>query len=610
MIRTARALGWWLAAVLIASLPVAGQVKVGDDVALNLSGNLGFGYSGSYGDLSSAHGISGVGNADLTGSYYSPQFLSFHLSPYLNESRESSNFDSVSSTSGFRASANIFSGSHFPGWVNYSRTYDSSSTLAVPGLGGLVTHGNSDSFGVGWSEIVPRFPSLSIGYQQGGGDFETFGSTAHSLSGSRALNAATAYRISGFNLTGNYHYGTSSTELPTSLFGNLPLSSDSTNDSYSVGVSHGLPLHGTAQAHFNSTWYDFTSQAGNNSGSIDSLDSSISLSPASKLSLDGNLLYTDNLVGTLFQSVLGVGGIVVTSIPGHSSDSLGVSGDAIYSLTREMRIIGRVDHRQQAFAGNTYDSDSVGGVFSYFHALWGGRLTFVQSVSRNTLSVRNESQVGLSSSSSYSRSLHAWNVSGSFIYNRNQATALVLYTTDSYAYSGTVGRPLKRRLYWNVNAGGSKSSVSGLQGSDISTQNYATSLSMQRIGFSASYSRSTGNAIQTSTGLTPPPVPLPVLPSLLVLFGGESYSFGAGGSPVRGLSFTATFVKTKSNANDGTLNSRNNAELGNFYTQYRFRKVNFNAGYTRILQGFSLAQVREQTVNSYYFGISRWFNFF
>lgn len=609
MIRRSQASGWWLAAFLIVGLPVAGQVKVGDDVALNLSGNLGFGYSGSYGDLSSAHGISGVGNADLTGSYYSPQFLSFHLSPYLNESRESSNFDSVSSTSGFRASANIFSGSHFPGWVNYSRTYDSSSTLAVPGLGGLVTHGNSDSFGVGWSEIVPRFPSLSIGYQQGGGDFETFGAAAHSLSGSRALNASTAYRICGFNLTGNYHYGTSSTELPTSLFGNLPLSSDSTNDSYSVGVSHSLPLHGTAQAHFNSTWYDFTSQASNNSGSIDSLDSSLSLSPTSKLSLDGNLLYTDNLVGTLFQSVLGVGGIVVTSIPGHSSDSLGVSGDAIYSLTREMRIIGRVEHRQQTFAGNIYDSDSMGGVFSYFRALLGGRLTFVQSVSRNTLSVRNESQVGLSSSASYSRSLHAWNVGGSFIFNRNHATALVLYTTDSYAYSGTVGRPLKR-LYWNLNAGGSKSSVSGVQGSDISTQNYATSLSMQRIGFSASYSRSTGNAIQTSSGLAPPPVPLPVLPSLLVLFGGESYSFGAGGSPVRGLSFTATFVKTKSNANDGTVNSRNDAELGNFYTQYRFRKVNFNAGYTRILQGFSLAQVREQTVNSYYFGISRWFNFF
>lgn len=79
---------------------------------------------------------------------------------------------------------------------------------------------------------------------------------------------------------------------------------------------------------------------------------------------------------------------------------------------------------------------------------------------------------------------------------------------------------------------------------------------------------------------------------------------------MRGLSFTATFVKTKSNANDGTVNSRNDAELGNFYSQYRFRKVNFNAGYTRILQGFSLAQVREQAVNSYYFGISRWFNFF
>jgi hypothetical protein len=609
MVRGSRASALWLAAVLVAGLAGRAQVKVGDDVSLNLSGNLGFGYSGNYGDLPSSHGISAGGSGDFSGSYYSPQFLSFHLSPYLNQSRESSNFDSISTTSGFRGSTNIFSGSHFPGWVNYSRTYDGSSNYSVPGLANYVTHGNSDSLGVGWSEIIPHFPSLSVGYQQGSGDFESYGSTAHSLTHSRALNTSAAYRVDGFNLNAAYHYGTNTSQLPTSFLDNLPLTSDSSNSSYSFAASHALPFHGVAQGHYSSTWYDFTSQTARDSGTIDTLDGSASLTPTSKLTVDSNILYTDNLVGTLFQSVLGAGGTIQTGTPGWSSNSLGVSGDAVYSLTRDMRIIGRVDHRQQVLAGNTFDSNSFGGVFSYFRMLFGGRLTFVQAVSRNTLPVENQSNLGLSTSASYARSLGAWNASGSFIFNQNQATALVTYSANSYSYSGSVGRSI-RKVYWNLNASGSKSNIGGVQGSDVTSQTYATALSMQKVGLSASYSRSSGNAILTPTGLTPSPVPLPVLPSAFVLYGGESYSFGAGGSPLRGLTFTGTFVRTVSSTNDSGINSRNNADLANFYMQYRFRRVNFNSGFTRVLQGFSLAQTRQQTVNSYYFGISRWFNFF
>jgi hypothetical protein len=598
-----------LVAILMAGLPCAAQVKVGDETSLNLSGNLGFGYSATYGDVLSSHGISAVGNADLSGSYYSPQFLSFHLSPYMNQSRETSNFDSVSTTSGFRANVNIFSGGHFPGWVNYNRTYDGTSNYSIPGLANYVTHGNSDSFGIGWSETIPRFPTLSASYQQGAADFQAYGSAAHSLNHSRALNTSAAYRVDGFNLGGNYHYGTNDQQLPPSVLNTLALTSDSTNSSYSFGVTHALPFHGSAQGHFNSTSYDFSSRAAHNSGTIDTLDTSASLAPTNRLTLDTNFLYNDNLVGTLFQSVLTAGGIVQTSTRGWTSNSLGISGDAVYSLTREMRVIGRIDHRQQVLVGNTFSSDSLGGVFSYFHMLWGGRFTFVQSASRNTLPVGDQSNLGLGTSASYAHSLQAWNLSGSFIFNQNQATALVNYSANSYSYSGSVGRPI-RKFYWSLNAGGSKSNIGGVQGSDTTTQTYATALSLRRVGLSASYSRSSGNAIQTPGGLTPSPVPLPVLPSTFVLYGGESYSFGAGGSPIRGLTFSGTFVRTRSNTSDSRVNSRMNADLANFFMQYRFRKLNFNSGYTRVLQGFSLTQTSQQTLNSYYFGISRWFNFF
>jgi len=190
MVKRSRASAWWLAAILLAGLQAVAQVRVGDETSLSLSGNLGAGYSATYGDVLSTHGISAVGNADLSGSYYSPQFLSFHLSPYLNQSRETSNFDSVSTTSGFRANASIFSGGHFPGWINYSRTYDGSSNYSLPGLANYVTHGNSDSLGVGWSEIIPHYPALSASYQQGSGDFQAYGAAAHSLTQSRAFNSS------------------------------------------------------------------------------------------------------------------------------------------------------------------------------------------------------------------------------------------------------------------------------------------------------------------------------------------------------------------------------------------------------------------------------------
>ena len=598
-----------MTAILLAGLPLVAQVQVGDNVSLNLSGNVGFGYSGSYGDTLSSHGMAGNGDADLSGSYYSPQFLSFHVSPYLNQSRETSNFDSTSSTTGFRANANIFSGSHFPGYITYNRTYNSSSTYSVPGVGDYLNHGNSNSFGIGWSEIIPDFPSLSVGYQQGGSNFETYGASGESQTHNRTFNISSAYRIDGFGLNANYHHGTTEAQLPSLFFDGLPQTSESGNSSYSFGVTHALPLRGTAQAHYDSTYYDYTSSSGRNSGGIDTLNGSASLAPTDKLSLDGNLLYTDNLVGTLYQAVLAAGGNIQNSTPGWSSNSLTLSGDAVYSLTRQMRVIGRVTHRQQSLGDQTFESDSYGGVFSYFRMLLGGKFSFVQTVSRNTLSIRQESDLGLSTSASYSHSLGTWNLGGSLIYNQNQATALVTYQTTSYSYSGSVGRPI-RKWYWSLNASGSKSSVGNSQGSDITSRNYATALSMRKIGLSASYSKSSGNAIQTPTGLTPSPLPLPVLPTAFVLYGGRSYSFGAGGSPIRGLTFTGTFVKTASSTSDASANSTNNAQLANFYMNYRLRKINLHAGYTRVFQGFSLAGTREQTVNSYYFGISRWFNFF
>jgi len=141
------------------------QVTLGENLNMNLNGSLSFGYTADYGNLNTSdHGITAGGTADLSGSYYSPNFLSFHIQPFYNQSRVNSNFQSISDSSGVTASAGIFSGSHFPGSVSYSKTYNSEGNFALPGVANYTTHGNGDVFSAGWAStfpIAPRFRSVS-----------------------------------------------------------------------------------------------------------------------------------------------------------------------------------------------------------------------------------------------------------------------------------------------------------------------------------------------------------------------------------------------------------------------------------------------------------------
>jgi hypothetical protein len=47
-----------------------------------------------------------------------------------------------------------------------------------------------------------------------------------------------------------------------------------------------------------------------------------------------------------------------------------------------------------------------------------------------------------------------------------------------------------------------------------------------------------------------------------------------------------------------------------FLLMYQLRKLNFQAGYSRVVQGFTVAGTPPTMIGSLYVGISRWFNFF
>jgi len=159
---------------------------------------------------------------------------------------------------------------------------------------------------------------------------------------------------------------------------------------------------------------------------------------------------------------------------------------------------------------------------------------------------------------------------------------------------------------------GSRTALTQVSGTESRSQSYSTGLTFGNwASMTGSYSISNGNAIQTGAGLVPTPVPTPILPSsLVILYGGKSYSFGLGASPIRRLTFGASYSKSSSDTGGDTPASFNKNEQYNAYFQYQFRKVYLTGGYAKLSQSFSASTVPPANVSSFFIGVSRWFNFF
>jgi hypothetical protein len=210
----------------------------------------------------------------------------------------------------------------------------------------------------------------------------------------------------------------------------------------------------------------------------------------------------------------------------------------------------------------------------------------------------------------YARSLKKWSASGMIRYAENMQTALIGYTTTGYGYSGTLSRQFAQKSHWSASASGSRNTLNNNSGSGTFAQTYSTSLSVKWIGVSGSYSRSNGNSILTSSGLQPVNVLLPVLaPSSVILYGGHAYSAGIGINPIRGLTISGSYSEAFTDTQGNSAETNNRARQLNGYMQYLFRKVYFTGGFTKMTQSFSSNGNTPAMVGTFYFGISRWFNF-
>lgn len=600
----------WLVKILplVVALPLGAQVHLGD-TSMSVNGIVSSGYSADFGNqTSSDHNWNVGGTANFSGAYHNPNFLSYNGSVYLNQSRANSDYQSISKTSGITLSTNIFNGSQFPGAISYSKSFNSEGNYSLPGSPNFVTHGNNDTLNISWSESLSGLPTLTANFLMGSGSYTVYGANDEGGNRFHSLNLHSSYNIDRFNMGAFYTIGNSHAEIPAVLVSGTSVDTTTDNHGYGFNVGHQLPLHGSFALSANRSSWNSDYLGTTSNGTVDLVNSMAAIHPNNRLSFSLNANFSDNLSGQINESIIAAGG-TATLNSSESSNSLDLLAVASYTPAPNVQTSAQIERRTQSYLGETYGVTSYGGGASYAHTLFDGSFNASFYATGNTDDKTGEDTVSFTSTENYSNNIGGWHVNGMFGYSQNVQTLLVTYMNSLYNFSGNVRR--KWGLFsLNLGAGGSRTGLTSESGAVNSSQTYHAGFGYGSfITATGNYSRTNGQALATGAGLvtvTSTPVPS----NLATLYGGESKSASVSSAPIKGMLLTTTWARSNSNTStNSTGASSQNNELTS-YIQYQLRKLYINSGYSRLTQDFGNASASSQTLSSYYFGISRWFNFF
>jgi len=605
---------WWLAGVLLLAMPCAAQIQIGDALKVNLNGDAGFNYTGTINDAGSGHSVGFTGDAHLNGSYYNPNFLNFMIDPYYDRTQSNSVFGTVTNTSGVNANMNLFSGSHFPGSITYSRGMNNSGEFGVPGSSiGLATNGDNQGFAISWSALLDGLPTLTATYSIGDGSSSIYGSQQESTQSDHDLSLRSTYKIDGFRLNGGYTHRNVDGTFSELLEGiPQPVESTTATNNYEVDAQHSFPMSGSFTTSFSRTSYDYSSQGANSSGNGDSLTANLAFHPMTKLGLAFSGNYNDSLLGSLPQAIITNGNSSAVVDLGTFRAFL-VSADASYQLLPTLNVHATVNHQQQEFLGHDYGATQFGGNVNYsLQKRFLGSLSFSLGLV-DSANQQGNTALGGVGNLNFDRRVLGWDISSNFSYSQNVQTLILVYTTSSFAYVTNARRRLGNRTYFTAGYSGSHSGISVNSSSMSSAQRVSASLGYHAYAVNGFYSTSKGTAAFTTNGLVaiPPGLPPSVFdPNALTTFDSTAYGFNASASPLRRLSVSLGYASSKGTTVDPLLSAFTRNDLINGLMQYKLRKLYLNAGYTRLRQSLGTPGSAPVVVTSYYFGISRWFNFF
>ncbi len=598
-----------LTPLLLVGINAAGQVSVGEDVQMTLNGNLGIGYSGEFGNSGlSGHGLFGTGMGLLSGSYYNPNFLSFNVRPFYNRNQDNGSFTSVLSETGVDASTAIFSGSHFPGSVSFSKAFARGSQYGLPGSANLTSDSTTQNFSATWSELLPNLPSLTATFSDNNNSSTILGEKGTSDLSSKIFSLLSNYKVKGFQLSGfinrqNYHV-----DLP-SFLSTSNSQSDSAATSYGLTANHSLPLSGIFTLGYNRTNYRSETGDYRTNGATDTADSSISLKPVERLTVSGQVRYTGNLIGALRQSYI-AGNTPVLLESDAGSHGVSLSTYETYQLGHGFSVMGYANRQMQTFAGTTYDYSQFGGTLTYSYARpLLGLLYFSFGMVNNGTNTGGNS-LGFVGNVNLRKRIGKWEYSADTSYSQNVQTIIANYTTSSLSYGGSIRRRFGTSMFWTATYRGIQSAVTQLQGTGNRADSAVTTFTRGRYELSGTFSRSHGTALLSSSGvLTPTPI-TPILTPDQIVYSGQVYGAGGSVAPVRRMLINFNWYRVRSDTVTSSLFSQNNSERYYGQMQYNVRKLSFRAGYWRVYQSLGGISIQPTLDNTYFFNVSRWFNLF
>ena len=190
-----------------------------------------------------------------------------------------------------------------------------------------------------WGAHPENLPSLNIGFSNANNSYTVYGAGSRGTLHSNTFSLTSAYKVAGFNLNGGYQYTGYRTLTPEFLVNVPSQHTDSSANAFSFGVGHNLPWNGgfsAAATHLDiSTDFGDTTSSNRFNTTIDTLTSTVNIAPRPHLSVGANTFYTDNLEGTLYNTLLTAGVTVPQNEGQQSSHDLSVTGYANYEMPEQ-----------------------------------------------------------------------------------------------------------------------------------------------------------------------------------------------------------------------------------------------------------------------------------
>lgn len=597
------------------------QVAWGD-LHATANGQLTTLYTDSFGNLAGTdeHSLGFAGRGMITGDYYNPNFFSFSMLPYYGRSQDNSDMQSITDASGYNGTLNIFKGSRFPGFVNFEQTWNKSGTFGIPGLAGLTTTNNNHGVNVGWSALLPGLPTLSVGYGDTGGSSALLGSSSATASTTRNFNIGTTYSRGGYYLTGGFIHLNSDVNINGLGIGEPETGTGGAGTETTTGSSNQYRLTGqgpipyrSSSASLSITRSSFSyddSFAGKDYGTTDTVNGIVNLAfPRAPVTLTA--LYTDNLLGSVEQQLVSSGQVpILPGLNSPESRSLMVGASTFVNVLPRLLVGGYVNRTQQYFGGQNFGVTQIGlnASYNFVHKLKG--LSFYAGVIDNA-SQDGNTHAGLIGNVTYNRYFGKWEINGYLFYDQDTMTLLANYTTSTVNYGGTLKREINPDLRWVTVANVIHSVFEQTSGDSSHGESFTTMLIWKRASVSGIYSQSSGVAILTATGLVATPVPPQLFgPGSSVLFSGRNYGGTVTFYPIRHLDISTSWTRSIGDTTSPLLLSNNGNTNYYGFATYEYRKLLFQAGYTRFDQSISMSGQPPSMLTSYTFGISRWFKGF